>query len=394
MRNSVLFTISMFCLAVSGNLSCSTLSKVDQVQEKRDTLCFELTHPTVAAFLKETDYSLDCGPSGYTTTAIVNYTPIKDVTDRPLPVRIKWDTSLLGSVSTFRLHDCRASSGFIDFPVCTDSLGISLKNLVPGQLYHYDLISSRGKIVDSWVFKTKGQLRMIELGDEYNVRDLGGWESTVFKHLDGTPMRIAYGKMFRGSEFNTEKTVNVRITDIEKHTLLDILGVQAEVDFRTVTETGTGGAAAPTPWLGDAVTYVWSESQSYKGLWGDGGDNGNSYELVKSAARAIYEQARAGRVVYFHCHGGRDRTGIQAWLIEGLCGVSESDMSKDYELTNLAGEKSTKRTGNLKTAVRNFWNNAKLQLSGDTLQQKCNDWFLKAGFTQEEIDWYINYLLE
>ena len=37
--------------------------------------------------------------------------------------------------------------------------------------------------------------------------------------------------------------------------------------------------------------------------------------------------------MYFHCAGGADRTGTLAFLIEALVGVSENDLSKDYELT-------------------------------------------------------------
>jgi len=361
-------------------------------EQKRDTLSFELMNSSVKSFLK-TDYSNDVGANGYTLSYVDDFSKSVGVTDKPVPVTISWDLSLAAKAATFRLYDDNELK-YKDYTLSKGAKSITIWNLVPGRLYRYQLLNSKSKVLDDWFFKTTGQVRMIDLGDVYNVRDLGGWASTTFFHEDKTPKHIGYGKIFRGSEFNTEKTVNVRLSKQGISTLLDDMGVTAEVDFRTAEETGTGGAGAPTPWLENKVKYVWSESQSYKGLWGDGGDKGNSYELVKSAARAVYEQVRAGHVVYFHCHGGRDRTGIQAWLIEGLCGVSESDMSLDYELTHLAAKKKTIRTGNLKTSVRNFWSNVKLDLKGNTLQEKCNDWFLKAGFTQDEIDWYINYLLE
>jgi hypothetical protein len=40
--------------------------------------------------------------------------------------------------------------------------------------------------------------------------------------------------------------------------------------------------------------------------------------------------------VYFHCHIGADRTGCLGFLIEGLLGVSESDIYKEYELTTFS----------------------------------------------------------
>lgn len=48
-------------------------------------------------------------------------------------------------------------------------------------------------------------------------------------------------------------------------------------------------------------------------------------------------------MVYFHCHGGSDRTGTLAFLIEALLGVSESDLSKDYELTSFVGFSGARR---------------------------------------------------
>ena len=41
--------------------------------------------------------------------------------------------------------------------------------------------------------------------------------------------------------------------------------------------------------------------------------------------------------IYFHCWGGADRTGQLAFLLEGLCGVSEGDLCIDYELSTFGG---------------------------------------------------------
>jgi len=59
---------------------------------------------------------------------------------------------------------------------------------------------------------------------------------------------------------------------------------------------------------------------------------GNTQELYQQAIRAIIGYLSEGKAVCFHCAGGADRTGSLAFLIEALLGVSESDMSKDYEL--------------------------------------------------------------
>ena len=40
--------------------------------------------------------------------------------------------------------------------------------------------------------------------------------------------------------------------------------------------------------------------------------------------------------VYIHCNAGADRTGTVAFLINGLLGVSEADLIRDYELTSFS----------------------------------------------------------
>jgi protein-tyrosine phosphatase len=37
--------------------------------------------------------------------------------------------------------------------------------------------------------------------------------------------------------------------------------------------------------------------------------------------------------VVFHCRAGADRTGFLSYLINGLCGVSYENLTRDYELT-------------------------------------------------------------
>ena len=68
-----------------------------------------------------------------------------------------------------------------------------------------------------------------------------------------------------------------------------------------------------------------------------GRGTGNTEELYQQAIRCIIGWLGEGKTVYFHCAEGADRTGTLAFLIEALLGVSESDLSKDYELTTFWG---------------------------------------------------------
>ena len=49
--------------------------------------------------------------------------------------------------------------------------------------------------------------------------------------------------------------------------------------------------------------------------------------------------------VFFHCSAGLDRTGLIAWLVNGLCGVAEEDLWRDYLFSNFARTKHSRSTG-------------------------------------------------
>ena len=55
-----------------------------------------------------------------------------------------------------------------------------------------------------------------------------------------------------------------------------------------------------------------------------------------AALQQVIDNAKAGKASYILCILGADRTGTLIALIEGLCGMSESDIDKDYELTSFA----------------------------------------------------------
>ena len=48
----------------------------------------------------------------------------------------------------------------------------------------------------------------------------------------------------------------------------------------------------------------------------------------------IINKLSENKSIYFHCNAGADRTGTLSFIIEALCGVSDDDKSKDYELTS------------------------------------------------------------
>ena len=101
--------------------------------------------------------------------------------------------------------------------------------------------------------------------------------------------------------------------------------------------------------------------------------------MYQQAIRDIIGWLGQGKPVYFHCIGGADRTGTLAFLIEALVGVSESDLSKDYELTSFDGVSghSRKRNDNEETNkdyIFTWLINYLQKFEGSTINEKVVTW--------------------
>ena len=151
-----------------------------------------------------------------------------------------------------------------------------------------------------------------------NMRDLGGWEA------DGG--HIAYGKLYRGARLE-------RISSAGQDIFLNELGISVDLDLRG----SIPGEFKAGPVI-EGLDYFQLPVERYLGR-----GTGKTEELYQLAKRCIIGWLGEGRAVYFHCTAGADRTGTLAFLIEALLGVSESDLSKDYELTSFFGRHTRQR---------------------------------------------------
>lgn len=296
---------------------------------------FDITYETcdienagMRSFLTNVDYSDD---PNCTTTLVANYSSTGS--DKPLPVTISWT----GAASKIVLSK---SPLFIETSeVSVTGHSASVYNLIPGVKYYYKVLGNNGSVLKTACVTPVGPIRMVYgVSDKGNVRDLGGWTA------DGG--HIAYGKLFRGS-----KVDDIQKDPTEKDIFLNTLGVDIDLDLRGLPAGNAGGSGEKNPWKdSDPIQYenvkLWhyfvaNGSSSYQPT---DAEMGATAEVYQQTIRRIIGWLGEGKVVYFHCHGGSDRTGTLAFLIEALLGVSESDLSKDYELTYFSGS-TRKRDG-------------------------------------------------
>ena len=183
--------------------------------------------------------------------------------------------------------------------------------------------------------------------EAWNVRDLGGWA------CDGGTVK--YGLLIRGG----------RISVADRAVLVEQLGVQHEIDLR---------GKENRPSYDDEVT---TESPLGNDVWFTIADKAASYTLTPVATWQIYLRCVIDAVthrepVYFHCTAGADRTGTLACVLEGLLGMSQSDIDKDYELTTFyTGSGSDQNARRRNEPEWKKLINEINAVSGDTFRDKC-----------------------
>ena len=111
--------------------------------------------------------------------------------------------------------------------------------------------------------------------------------------------------------------------------------------------------------------------------------NGPCAGLFERLLRSIIRHTVAGETVYIHCMLGGDRTGALCTVLEGLLGVSLSDIEKDYELTSFS------RVHEIRTRIVPPWKEFVgfiNSFEGATFGDKVVSIVTKTGIRQDEID--------
>lgn len=201
--------------------------------------------------------------------------------------------------------------------------------------------------------------------EAWNVRDLGGWP------CDGGT--VQYGLLIRGG----------RITDADRDVLVGELGVQHEIDLRGKEgRDPSDGEIAVTSPLGSDVWFTIAQKAAMYTL--------TPVETWQMYLRCVIDAVTHREPVYFHCTAGADRTGTLACVLEGLLGMSQSDIDKDYELTTFysgSGTDALARRRNESEWKRLI--SAINAVSGDTFRDKCVHFAVgTCGMTMADINAY------
>ena len=332
---------------------------------------FQTENQLVYHFVRDFEYDNDDYDYSYVKKYIRKY-PIEERSDWPQPVLVE---ELIPGLSyrqdyIFTLTDKNARKAEEKQYRSVErnkKKGYLLYNLEPGKTYELKVyLEKNNELVGSSSFSTTGQVRMLNVGVVRNVRDIGGWQT-----VDGG--RLRYGKIIRGGEID-ESVDHHKPTQSELVSLLEA-GVTSELDLR--------GDYPPSP-LGDNARYVAYDMMNFTFI--------EDEALCAGAVKVLANELSHGHNVYIHCKGGADRTGLLCFLVEGACGVSESDLCKDYEMTSFSDYGMRHRDseeGGYRDAVAYI-----KSFRGSSLKAKFYNYLMAGGMTRDEIDRLVKAMVD
>ena len=170
-----------------------------------------------------------------------------------------------------------------------------------------------------------------------------------------------------------------RLSEAEIARILAVYGIRSDIDLRNDGEC-YGMKGSP---LGASVTWFHYSYTPYAETFGE-----KRLETNRKVFKVFLD--KRNYPIDFHCIGGADRTGTVAMLLEALLGVGEDDLWRDYLTTGFAGVVSD---ASHKKAFANTLSKLK-EFPGDSLADKAASFFRTIGYSDEDISFVRELLLE
>ena len=201
-----------------------------------------------------------------------------------------------------------------------------------------------------------------------NTRDLGGWA------CDGGTVK--YGMLVRGGEPNP----------VDRTLMVEQVGIRSELYLLPKSEQKQGYSV----WGIDLYANPEQDSFVWYSL--------DNTKLWKFYLKTVFDCVSHEKPVYFHCGIGADRTGTVAVMLEALLGMSQSDIDKDYELTNFyvvdSGSPRRRDVAQYKNYIAAIKAVPLVGGLADTFANHAISFAVTLGFTADEINAYRNACID
>ena len=323
---------------------------------------YNIHKDVVETYLNDSDYSAD---TGYTISKLDNFDFGYETHGRPNKTTVTIPT---GGVA-IKYKDTVTGREWTEPTESTTYI----QNLIPNHIYIYQILDSNNATLKTGTAKASGKVRMISAGgDTYNIRDIGGWDAN-----GGT---LKYGVVYRGAELNG----GISITSDQQAFFRNALGIRDEIDVRD-SNANTGSTS-----LGVGVDYLHQEIKYVPTAFAE-----SHYKDIAIVIKRIAQDVNNSRPVYIHCQAGADRTGFVCLCLEAICGVSQNDIDRDYELTSFSKEPGsnnnwTYRISRKRNSTASYHLKAMVTtfeaMEGNDFNDKVVRFLLRTGVTIDEIN--------
>ena len=222
--------------------------------------------------------------------------------------------------------------------------------------------------------------RFLHAGKLLSFRDLGGR-----KGLAGR--RVKQGRVFRSAGLNDNAKVEdgkpvapgrMRVSSETVEFINRTFGIRTDLDLRNDQEVW-GMTASP---LGPSVVWAHLSADGYHGLQSASGKQAFARHFRLFLDEKNYP-------ILFHCSAGADRTGSLAFVLNGLLGVDEEELWKDWEINAFWDTNMDFRHQWRCDALSKDFN----ALPGASFADKCASYVKACGFTDDDISRFRELML-
>ena len=288
------------------------------------------------------------------------------------PLKLEWS----GETNAVYALTVAADGEKAEVFALTNRTAAYLTNLELGRTYRWTVRREGADDAVTATFSTEEEPpRFLRAGGVSNFRDLGGWRTadgkTVRANMIFRSAGLRSSSKAKGSFFRQKIELGARRVTAEGiATLRDDFRIKTDLELRTPQETaGMAGTLLGTNVSWRCISFA-------------------AYDFIDNTIRGREPFAKIFEIftkeenypVLMHCSGGRDRTGTLAFLLNGLLGVGEDDLCRDWEASVFSDPGMKFNSSSIQRLLDYL-----KTMPGDTLQARIEAYVKGCGITDAEI---------